>query len=327
MPVFSRLTSPTDKIPPKMKKHPLFVAICSFLPVFLNAQSIDSAYIAAHVALDSVLIVASKSGFDVADFIRLVQEDKTYADAFQRLRVLSWRGAHDMVFYPKGKGSSATYQSKSRQTVVEGCRRMEVDEVKASKNFFQRDGSYRFLTAELYDRVFFTHGVVCADQRTQAAQSGDAKGLDKYYRELKKFIFEPGIELDLPFIGGKTAIFSPGLLPYYDVSIRGDSSSDGRPCYVFSMKIKPAFEARKENRTIVKFLETSFERGSLQVLERRYSLAYAGIGFDFDVDMHVVLGRHQELYYPREVRYSGTWDIPLKPRERGDFKAVFTPYP
>jgi hypothetical protein len=78
---------------------------------------------------------------------------------------------------------------------------------------------------------------------------------------------------------------------------------------------------------MVKFLETSFARGSLQVLERRYSLVYAGIGFDFDVDMHVVLARHQGLYYPREVRYSGIWDIPLKPRESGEFKAVFTPFP
>jgi len=310
-----------------MLKNSFLLVIYSFFPIFLTAQSMDSAYIAAHVQLDSVLIVAQKSGFDVADFIRLVQEDKTYAEAFQRLRLLSWRGEHDMVFYPKKKGSSVTYRSKSRQTVIDGCRSMTLSNVQASRNFFHRDSSYRFLTAELYDRVFFTHGVVCADQRTPAVQSGEAKGLDKYYRELKKFIFEPGTELDLPFIGGKTAIFSPDLLPYYDIAIRGDSSSDGRPCYVFSMKIKPAFEERKKDRTMVKFLETSFARGSLQVLERRYSLVYAGIGFDFDVDMHVVLARHQGLYYPREVRYSGIWDIPLKPRESGEFKAVFTPFP
>ncbi len=325
MPVFSLLADPARQIQPNMKKTVLLALMQSLLSALLTAQSIDSAYIAAHVQLDSVVVVASKSGFDLADFIRLVQEDKTYADAFQRLRVLSWRGEHEMAFYPRGKGGSANYQSKSRQTVNGECRTMTLDEVKASKNFFRRDGGYRFLTAELYDRVFFTHGIVCADKGGSTAGNSDVKGLDKYYRELKKFIFEPGTKLDLPFIGEKTAIFSPELLSYYDLSVRGDSSSDGRPCYVFSMKIKPAFEGRKENRTIIKFLETSFERSSLQVLERRYSLAYAGIGFGFDVDMHVVLEKYEGLYYPREVRYSGTWDIPLKPRESGDFKALFVP--
>lgn len=290
-----------------------------------NAQVNSLDQIAASVQLDSVVVTAQKQGFDVRDFIRLVQADSTFSTAFRRLRTLNWSGSHEMSFYDTRKRAIASFRSQTKQKVVQSCREMQFINRVADGNFYKKNGEYRFITANLYDRVFFTHGRVCTS--SQNSKPADTNGLDHYYAELKHFIFEPGEQVDLPFIGSKTDLFAPELIPAYDFQISADSTATGRGVYVFSARIKPDFLARHPNRTIIRFMETRFERPTLQVLERSYQLAYNGLAFSFDVDMLVRLGSFQGTYYPAEISYRGKWDIPMHPEENARFSAVFRPEP
>ncbi|MBK6948507.1 MAG: hypothetical protein IPH16_11000 [Haliscomenobacter sp.] len=189
-------------------------------------------------------------------------------------------------------------------------------------NFFRKNGEYRFITAKMYDRVFFTHGLVCDTAHPEKIKP--AKGLEKYYDELKKFIFQAGEKVDLPFIGGKTAIFSPKIQRYYDYRLKSGPGPEGRDCYLFQVAIKPQFELEKDRKTIVKSMETWFERSTLQVVQRTYHVQYQGPGFRFDVRMRIALSQLGGSYYPVIVRYEGEWDIPLHHKENGRFEARLT---
>lgn len=296
----------------------------------IHAQNTDNQSIAASVQLDSIVVIAQKAGFDVPDFIRMVQQDKSFSTAFQNLRNMQWRGHHTMSFYSSKGKQTASYYSKTRQYIQDGCSMHTVDTLHTQGDFYKKRKEYRYITAKLYDKVFFTPGKVCPTPYSQVSGKGksnaDERGLDKYYQELKTFIFEPGTAVDLPFIGSKTAIFSPKLTQYYDYAIRADTSSTGKPSYIFQLKIKPEYATEQVQKTMVKFMETTFERSTLQVLERRYRLTYATAAFRFDVELFVWLAPYNGSYYPREVRYSGSWDIPFHPSENGTFSAQFYPF-
>jgi len=302
----------------------LFIAVSIGFWIPAHAQENPLDQIAASVQLDSVVVIAQKQGFDVRDFIRLVQEDTTFSGAFRRLRTMNWKGHHTMSFVDSRNRPLASYSSHTRQKVVQACREMQELDRKVEGRFFKKNGDFRFITADLYDRVFFTHGRVC-NTGSKALPTKES-GLDHYYTALKHFIFEPGEEVDVPFIGGKTGLFNPEMLPAYDFQIKADSTAAGKPVYVFGARIKPDFFSQHPNRSIVQYMETRFERSSLQVLERSYRLAYRGLAFRFDVTMFVRLDSFQGGYFPAEVRYEGSWDIPMHPEETGRFSATFTPW-
>lgn len=280
--------------------------------------------IAAYVTLDSLVVTAQKQGFDVADFIRMVREDRSYYQAFQQLRLVPFRAKHSMTFQDKKGRISATYTSLTQQEVSEGCRQMNVIQESTSGDFYRKNGGLRYYTAKLYDRVFFTHGKVCGLEETPAPSAmiedtDEARGLEKYYQELKKLIFQPGEAIQVPLIGGKTAIFSEKLAPYYDYAIRSLPYQDGTDCYVFTVAIKPAYESKKEGKTIIKSMETYFAKANFQVMGRRYSLDYSGPVFSFSIEMAVDLAYAQGRYLPKKVAYTGKWNVITKKQETGQF--------
>ncbi|MBK8653757.1 MAG: hypothetical protein KBG02_14215 [Haliscomenobacter sp.] len=276
--------------------------------------------IAAVVELDSLVVIAQHQGFNVEDFLRYVQEDQSFLTAFRNLRKASFWGEHEMEF-DNGR-DKAGYTCSTIQTAEGKCRSMEIVHSTDRGNFFRKNGEYRFITAKMYDRVFFTHGRVC--DTVQAEDSKPVKGLEKYYEELKKFIFQAGEKVEVPFIGGKTAIFSPKLQSYYDYRLKSAAGPGEKDCYLFQVAIKPQYESEKERKTIVKSMETWFERSTMQVVQRTYHMQYQGPGFRFDVRMHIELAPFEGTYYPELVRYAGEWDIPFHNKEKGRFEARLT---
>ena len=174
----------------------------------------------------------------------------------------------------------------------------------------------------MYDRVFFTNGRVCEDPDATTWQEGKS-GIEKHISELKKLIFSPGEKADVPLIGKKTAIFESDMREYYDYSITSKKYSTGTDCYVFTAKVKDEFENKKEGKTIIKYLETYFEKETFQVLARNYQLAASTAFYDFDVTMWVKLTKVEEKYYPETVEYNGQWDIPFNKPEVARFTAKF----
>jgi hypothetical protein len=188
--------------------------------------------------------------------------------------------------------------------------------------FFKKKRKYRYYTASMYDRIFFTTGKVC-NTESQPNSDQQKKGMEKHVAELKKLIFSPGEKANVPLIGKKTEIFSEEMATYYDFSISSKKYKDSINCYVFGVMVKPEYQERKKSKTVIKALETYFEKSTFQVIARNYTLSYLGSLFDFDVSMEIELKKIKDFYVPEFIKYKGWWDIPTKKPEISTFSAHF----
>lgn len=273
--------------------------------------------IASVIQLDSLVILAQRKGFDVAEFIELLQNDKSFYEAFRNLHFYAYQAEHQMAFYDKKGNVEASFQALTQQRMInDSCRKMDyLRGPEVMGKFYRRGGDYKYTTAELYDRVFLTQGIVC-ERSNRETES--AKGLQRYYEALKTFIFQPGKRVDVPLISKKTAIFEPELMPYYDYHISRGRYKEEVESYIFTIRVKDEFKEKKEGKTLVKFMETYFRSTDFQVLGRKYYIENEGLA-SCAVEMDVQLIRVEGVYLPGKIGYSGTWNIPGKRRERGQF--------
>lgn len=281
--------------------------------------------IAAIVFMDSLTVTAQKEGFEVEEFIDLVRNDRSFYQAFRNIRFLAYEAENEMIFYDKKGIPKASYQSNTQQYSDGTCRTMEVLEESVEGNFYKKNKKYRYYTTKMFDRVFFTEGKICESKEATEVPA-PKKGIRKHISELKKLIFQPGEKVDVPIIGKKTAIFEPEMAPYYDYTISSKPFKDQTDCYVFSAKVKPAFQEKKVDKTVIKYLDTYFDKSTFQVVGRKYLLAYRGTLFDFEVEMEIDLMQFEEGYVPKRIRYKGFWDIPTKRKEDGEFTINFSNY-
>ncbi len=277
--------------------------------------------ISAIVFMDSFVVTASKRGFDTKDFIDIVQKDESFFRAFHNLRFINHIANNEVEVYTK-KGLIKTSNYHQTEQIMDGnCRTMQYLSEEITGKYFKNKAKrkHRYYTTQLHDQVFLTHGKVCGEPENPRISSENLSGIQKHINELKKLIFQPGKEVDVPFIGGKTAIFKEKMLKYYDFFILSKTYKDQTDCYVFRAVAKQQYSSSK---TIIKYLETYFDKTTFQVLARNYHLKYNSL-FDFDVKMKVELTQKKGKYYPAFIDYSGNWKIPTKKRELVDFSINF----
>ena len=292
-----------------------------------TAQSVyDFGDFGGVVLMDSIVVSASRTGFDIQDFIRIVREDESFYKAFRNIRTRSYSSENKITMFTKKGAPKATYASIIQQISDGSCRTMNTFNEVVSGNFYKRKKKLRYYTANLYDHLFFTHGKVCESAGATDDPPAPKKNMEKHISELKKLIFSPGEKADVPMIGKKTEIFSEKMAKYYDFSITSSTYKNGIDCYVFSAVIKPEYQTRKENKTVIKSLHTYFEKSNFQVVARDYQLKYFGALFDFDIKMKIELIKIGDLYVPEYLEYDGFWDIPMKKPEISKFHARFYDY-
>ncbi len=276
------------------------------------------------VYLDSVVVRATRSGFSVSDFIELVQTDRSFYLAFRNLRYASFEMDTDMQFQNRHGKTRGRYLAKHHQKVDNNCRYMEVISEDIEGRFKGRGDKYRYYTAELYDRLFITHDTVCGlGVPPTMSDDLDLDSQKGHVAELKKLLFTPGMRSTIPFIGRKTEIFSEQLRDYYQFSIRS-SNYRGDSVYVFTASLKPEFQQRKQQKTVIKELATYFSQRDFQVLGRSYRLAYDPTLYQFDVTMNVELTRIGDYYFPQKIEYDGGWNVPFKKAENATFSIGFS---
>ncbi len=307
-----------------MKKILCF-ALALLLSPSIEAQedSLPQFDFSRFIYLDSVVITASRSGFNTQEFIDMVRADSSFYEAFRNLRFINYDAENDITFYDKNDNIITAYHSTTRQyTQSEGkltCRTMDILDENISGKYYKRNRKPRYYTTKMYERLFFTKEKTC-ETRTSTPSEDEADGrMAKYVAQLKKLIFQPGEKVDVPIIGAKTAIFEEKMTQYYDYSINSKMYQGDMPCYVFRVDVKPEFVDRKEGKTVVKSLETFFEKKTFQVIGRNYRVAYYGALFDFDVTMNVKLTKLNNQYLPEYIRYDGFWKIPTQKREQAKF--------
>lgn len=305
-----------------MKKGLLLLLLTSFCQITF-AQ--DSSYVMRNIQLDPLVVTASRYGFDVAGFIKRVENDTTFYKAFKNLRILAYTAKNDIRILNKRDRTKASLFSITRQHRKNGCRTMEVLKEKTTGPFYDNDGEYNYYTAELYASLFFTEGKICGetnliDDHDTSDDPGGA--LERHQEQLKQLIFNPGKPIHgIPFIGGKVAIFSDKIAPMYDFSIRSDHY-DTTDCYVFTARVKPAFK----DKVVINNLTTYFNKESMEIVYRNYALSYDNFLFDFDVNMKVSMTHFDGLMVPYKIDYTGNWKVLFKKREHAVFKANFSDF-
>jgi hypothetical protein len=267
-----------------------------------------------HIQLSEVVIDAQAGGFDVAAFVRQVREDTTFHKAFLNTRYHPHTLHSELRVRNKGERETATLQRTARLLRVGPKARLEITAEREEGRLRDRKGEFRFLTAEMYDDVFFPQGTFTADNTVASRKLEIARGsrFEKYKGELKKFMFDPGSEIaSVPFIGHKLALFEPHMASLYDFRIWSDARG-AAPCWVFSAEAKPEY---RDGRTVIKTMDTWFDQESGAVLARQYRIVNSSIVLDFDITIKVENQLLDGALVPVRVDYDGDWDIPFKKRE------------
>ncbi|RPD40984.1 hypothetical protein [Chitinophaga barathri] len=271
------------------------------------------------VNLDEHVVKAKRIGFDVNGFIKRVEEDTTFYRAFKNLRLINFTSDNDIrVTDKKGGKTIASLKSRTKQIMSGNCRKMEVLEEKTTGNFYNRKGDYNYYTAELYANLFFTKGTVCDDG------GGTDKGsLARHKSQLKQLIFNPGKPISgVPVVGNKVAIFDRNLMRFYDFSITSENFT-GTDCYVFSAVMRKNLSGIDRAEIVYDELITYFNKETMEIVGRKYSLSYKTLVFDFNVRMNVQMTKLDDLLLPALITYDGTWNVPFKKRETAVFTAKF----
>jgi hypothetical protein len=304
--------------------------ILSIGPNYAVIAQNDSSYIdfgdfGGIIYLDSVMVMATREGLEVEDFIRYVQEDTSFYQAFRNIRTRSYRADNDIRLFNKKARQIAHYACRSIQTSDGRCSEMVREKEQIEGNYYKkkRKGKeLKYYTAKLYHKLFLIEHPFCYDPK-EITPDEAPKGMAKHISELKKLIFSPGQKADVPLIGNKTAIFDAQMARYYDFHFTGGQYQNKWDCYIFSAFVKPKYQEKKENKTVIKSLSTYFDRETFQVLGRSYQLTYEGLLYSFDITMEIELTKKGNDYLPKYLSYDGYWDIAFKKPEIAKFNARF----
>ncbi|MEZ4908825.1 MAG: hypothetical protein R2771_14560 [Saprospiraceae bacterium] len=301
----------------------LLISLNSFSQISPNEKVDSFQYEQSFIIyLDSVVVSAVNQGFVIEDFIELIQNDETFYRAFKNLRYSDYDFSNDITFFTKKNKTSGKLQSVNHQYFNDNCRWMDVSSTSENYGIYDKKGNSEYFTMDMYEKQFFTEGLIC-DIDTAVdinfKSTGGSK-IENYSTELKKLIFSPGSDIDIPLIGNKMEIFSPEMQKYYDYSFYHSYYNGEIPSYVFSVNLKKSLKQSQQNKTVIKYLNTYFQSDNLQVLAREYHLKYKFPGMDFDVVINIKLDKKNNIYYPTTIYYSGNWNVLFKKREISTFK-------
>ncbi|MGX5819612.1 hypothetical protein ACWKWU_15555 [Chitinophaga lutea] len=302
-----------------MRRFLLLLLLMPCLPLLAQDTAI---YKGMTINLDEVVIKAKRIGFDVNGFIQRVEEDTTFYRAFKNLRITGFLADNDIrITDKKGGKTIASLKSHTRQQMTGNCRKMDVLDEKTTGNFYTRKGDYNYYTAELYANLFFTKGTVCNEE------GGSDKGsLARHKSQLKQLIFNPGKPISgVPVVGSKVAIFDRNLMKYYDFSITSQQFA-GTDCYVFAAVMRKNLSSVDRAEIVYDELITFFNKETMEIVGRKYSLSYKTLIFDFNVKMNVQMTKLGDLLLPALITYDGTWNVPFKKRETAVFTARFSEF-
>ena len=270
--------------------------------------------VAKGVQLSEFVINAQAMGFDVDSFVHQVMTDTTFYHAFLNTKFHPHRVESGLRVRNKEEKETATLYRDGHLVRNGPMAELVLDSVGELGRLRDRKGEMRYLTAEMYDEVFFPKGPYRASNRivNRKMELDRRSRFDRYKSELKMFMFNPGTEIaSVPFIGDKMALFDPAMVPHYDLTLWHDERN-GRGCWVFSADAKKDSD---EDDTVIKTMDTWFDQATGQVIAREYRIAHSSIILDFDIAIIVDNAVIDGTLVPTRVYYDGLWNVPFKKPE------------
>lgn len=303
-----------------------FFIIFSFTTLaFTNSQAQwDS--ILPEVQLSEVQV--KKGAFTVEDFIRMTKTDTSFYRAFKNLKMFPHESKTHILVKDKKGGEKAELNriAKHFSDFKKGW--IQILKESTEGKMYKKNGEHKFFTAEMYDKVFFPKDTFTVNnivgQHYQQNQPNAKNKTEKYYEQLKTFMFSPGTGVDgVPLIGKKLEIFDGEMRKYYDYTIEKVNFQDSLPCYKFKVQVKNGV---RPDKVVIKNLITYYDRRTMEVIARAYKLSQTTLLFDFDIQMYIQLKRQYNEYLPTIIRYNGSWDVPTKKPENIQFEMLCSQY-
>ena len=294
----------------------------SFISSFLFSQEDEKIY--NSIQLDTLTIFAQNE-FDTKTFIQRIKDDTTFYQAFKNLRYYPHKAMGDLWVYNKREKEKATEKISVTQHLAEPYMWQDRKTISSSGKLRTKKGKYRFTTAEIYYDIFFPSDTIPVSTEIPNVKEesiGKSKK-SKYIHDLKLMMFNPGEDISgVPIVGKKMSIFDNDMIEFYDYKV-SIINFNGMECYQFSCIAKPE---RKEYKTVIKYLTTVFNKETMAVLNRQYSMRYKSILFQFDVKIDVKNEMKNGIIIPLSISYTGYWDIPFKTQEKIAFTITNSGY-
>jgi|TARA_B100000795_G_scaffold265853_1_gene248233 hypothetical protein len=306
--------------------------LTSNLIIFLTLLSCLVSKAQQEVVLDTSFIdtigISVSNGFAAEDFIRMTKKDTSFYRAFKNLKLFPHISNSEVKIYDKNWGQIAKMNRTADHFSNGKIGWIKVIDENTDGKFYNRKGEYKYFTAEMYDKVFFEKGRFRVSNNVDSAYAQqeveNRSKEEKYYEQLKTFMFSPGLGVEgVPFIGYKLNIFDGKMTKYYDYLLEKTMFRDSIPCYKFTVKIK---DGVKKEKVVITNLTTFYDRRTMKVIARSYALKQTTIMFSFDIQMFILLGLQFDEYLPLEIKYNGAWDVPFKKPERISFKMKSSNY-
>ncbi len=122
-----------------------FILGMLLLPLLSVAQTDTSYYdISAFIKMDSIVVSATRGGFDAEDFIQMVQEDSSFYTAFRNLRFNKYTSTNDIRFFDKKGTKAASYYSDTQQKMDGNCRTMTYQNKQVTGDYYKNNKDYRW---------------------------------------------------------------------------------------------------------------------------------------------------------------------------------------
>ena len=294
----------------------------SFISSVICSQEDEKIY--NSIQLDTLTIFAQNE-FDTKTFIQRIKDDTTFYQAFKNLRYYPHKAMGDLWVYNKREKEKATEKISVTQHLDEPYMWQDRKTISSSGKLRTKKGKYRFTTAEIYYDIFFPSDTipVSTEITNVKEESVEKSKKSKYIHDLKLMMFNPGEDISgVPIVGKKMSIFDNDMIEFYDYKV-SIINFNGMECYQFSCIAKPEY---KEHKTVIKYLTTVFNKETMAVLNRQYSMRYKSILFQFDVKINVKNEMKNGIIIPLSISYTGYWDIPFKTQEKIAFTITNSGY-
>lgn len=278
------------------------------------------------VTIDSAVTIQS-TRLTAQSFIDEILNDTSFYQAFRNMKKYTFLAENRVYTYDKKNKREGKIYRKIRHN-NDGPYKMEFLTKQDSGKVYKRNGKYSLYTVEMFDYIFmnaYNSDFVPSESLT----GGKGESNESYKDKLKTLLFSPGRPIKgIPFISGKTELFTANMRQYYDYSFYSGTYLDSIPVYRFKVSMKPDLSNWTKDGLMIKELTTIFDKRNFQILGRYVDMKYDNLLFSFDVQMNIELGYfdQNEVLLPTKISYQGNWDIPLKREERASFLILHKDY-